>query len=513
MKNWIKTLPLIVVVSFYMLFGLGCTVQSPLLQTDLIPYASQKKGVFLHGVASGDPMHDRVIIWTRVTPLQDGPFDVEWEMATDRSFRYVVAKGSTVTSSQQDYTVKVDAAGLQPGTSYAYRFKAKGKTSPVGHTKTLPKTANQAKFAVVSCSNFEAGYFNAFARIADRKDIDAVLHLGDYIYEYGIGTYGDTTLGRLHVPSGEILTLEDYRTRYSLYRLDKDFQNVHGQHPFIVIWDDHEITNNAYRDGAQNHQSDEGDYQSRKRAARQAYYEWMPIRESNTLYRSFAYGDLVNLIMLDERYIGRTAPVDSAGAPNLHAADRTMLGSEQADWLLDQLSQEAQWRLVGNQVIFSGLYFGPDHWSEINLDSWDGWPHEQQRIKNYLHEQQIKNTVFVTGDTHSAWGIETPWQNESYGSGEENVAVELGTTSVSSGNMGTSNPDAVVEKRENAFRSFNPHLKYVRLRDHGYLLVTIQEQFATAEWMYVETIRKPDKGEYLGQRFRIPANVSKLQSF
>jgi len=195
---------------------------------------------FYHGVASGDPLSDRVIIWTRVTPEAEGEVHGVWQIALDETMEQLVQSGAFTTGPERDYTVKVDVAGLQPNTRYYYRFEALDASSPVGRTKTAPAgETGQVKFAVVSCSNFEAGYFNAFARIADRDDVDAVLHLGDYIYEYEPGRYGDTTLGRLHLPPKELVGLQDYRTRYSQYRLDPDFQEAHRLHPFITVWDDH----------------------------------------------------------------------------------------------------------------------------------------------------------------------------------------------------------------------------------------------------------------------------------
>ncbi|MBX2961178.1 MAG: alkaline phosphatase D family protein [Cyclobacteriaceae bacterium] len=262
---------------------------------------------FYHGVASGDPLHDRVIIWTRVTPEDSLPtIDVDWEVSTDQNFTSIKTKGKVTTSPARDYTVKVDVTGLSSDQTYYYRFKALGTTSMAGRTKTSPiDMKDSLKFAVVSCSNWEFGYFNAYARIAE-KELDAVLHLGDYIYEYGTGKYGDTTIGRINMPLHEIISLQDYRTRHSQYRLDEGLRQVSLMHPFIAIWDDHEVANDTYAEGAQNHQPEEGDFNERKQAAKQAYYEWIPIREGEKHYRTFSYGKLADIIMLDERLAGRT---------------------------------------------------------------------------------------------------------------------------------------------------------------------------------------------------------------
>lgn len=477
-------------------------------------YYDHSKGPFFHGVASGDPLSDRVILWTRVTAAVEGEVEVSWEISDKRDFSEVVESGTLETSSERDYTVKVDATGLSPAHTYFYRFQYDGKNSEVGVTKTLPvENPKSVKVAVVSCSNFEAGYFNAFARIADRSDLDAVLHLGDYIYEYAVGTYGDTTLGRLNVPDSEIVSLSDYRTRYALYRLDPDLKRVHQSLPFITIWDDHEIANNAYQSGAQNHQKEEGDYMTRRSVARQVYYEWMPIREDERHYRSFKFGNLVHLVMLDERLEGRTPPVDSLTHRSYQDPSRSMLGSVQMEWFKARLLEESTWRLIGNQVIFSGLQFGASHWNPVNLDSWDGWPVEQNQIKNFLAEENIENTLFVTGDTHASWAIETPVSVENYdGNGKNNVAVEFGTTSITSANMGDGNPRDAVLEREQTFLNLNAHLKYVNMRDHGYLLLTIDTNQTKAEWIYVDTVKRPSDNEHVGKTYTVKSNSAVLEN-
>ncbi|MFM8834885.1 MAG: alkaline phosphatase D family protein, partial [Cytophagales bacterium] len=301
---------------------------------------------FYHGVASGDPLSDRVIIWTRVTPEDSLPYiSVKWQIANDENFSTVLTSDSVVTNPAKDYTVKIDVTGLQPDQIYFYRFSALGKTSIVGRTKTAPVNAKDSlKFAVVSCANWEWGYFNPYDKIADRPVLDAVLHLGDYIYEYGVANYGDTTIGRWNIPPHEIVSLKDYRTRYSLYRLDKGLRRVHQQHPMIAIWDDHEVANNATVTGAQNHQPEEGDYQKRKAAARQTYYEWMPIRENQELYRSFSFGPLADVVMLDERLAGRDPEITDPQSPDLNKTERSMLGAKQLQWFEEKLkSSQATW--------------------------------------------------------------------------------------------------------------------------------------------------------------------------
>ncbi|MFM8913247.1 MAG: alkaline phosphatase D family protein, partial [Flammeovirgaceae bacterium] len=429
---------------------------------------------FYHGVASGDPLSDRVIIWTRVTPDDSlSSIGVKWQMATDEQFTSVVRSDSLATNPGRDYTVKVDVAGLLPDQVYYYRFTALGKTSLVGRTKTAPVEAKDSlKFAVVSCANWEWGYFNAYDKIADRPVLDAVLHLGDYIYEYGVAKYGDTTIGRLNIPPYEIVSLQDYRTRYSLYRLDKGLRRVHQLQPMIAIWDDHEVANNATVTGAQNHQPEEGDYEKRKAAARKTYYEWMPIRENQELYRSFSFGPLADVVMLDERLAGRDREITDPKNPDLNKAERTMLGAKQLQWFQEQLkSSKATWKLIGNQVIFSDVYLQKVFPKmPRNLDSWDGFPAEKKKLVDFINEDKISNLVFVSGDTHASWAIEAATGiTKNY----KPFAIELGTTSVSSGNGDERKPADSVNLAEQALMKENPHIKYVNDRDHGYLLLTL----------------------------------------
>ncbi|ELR72870.1 Phosphodiesterase/alkaline phosphatase D [Fulvivirga imtechensis AK7] len=473
---------------------------------------------FYHGVASGDPLSDRVIIWTRVTPEEQvQSLEVVWEVAANESFGEIINSGQTTTGPGNDYTVKIDVDRLSPNTRYFYRFKALGVVSPIGSTKTVPETmVDSLKFAVASCSNYEWGYFNAYKNIAEREDLDAVLHLGDYIYEYPVGGYGDTTIGRKHFPPHEIVTLEDYRLRYSQYRLDPDLRAAHQNHPFITIWDDHEIANDSYSEGAQNHQPGEGDYDERKAAARKAYYEWLPVRPSNQLYRAFKYGNLAKLIMLDERLAGRTAPVDSVMDPEFESEARSMLGEEQMSWFTGQLkSADATWKVIGNQVIYSYLNWGHETFN-INLDSWDGYPAEQQKIANFIKKNDIGNVIFVTGDTHSSWAFEVtvnPFSDYDPISGQGAFAVEFGTTSINSSNSNErfSTDSVLLHEKKIVNTPVNPHLKYANLRDHGYMVLSLFPDSARAQWFFVETLREPSSSEKLGMSVTVDKGSNKLK--
>ena len=337
------------------------------------------KAEFLHGVASGDPSHDAIILWTRVTPEVEGELTVAWELATDTDFTNLVTNGETTTSAERDYTIKVDATGLDAGTEYFYRFKQGEAVSEVGRALTLPQGAiDQVKLAVLSCANFPAGHFNVYALAAQQEGLDAVIHLGDYIYEYARGEYASehaAELGREVLPAGELFTLGDYRTRYAQYRTDPSLTGLHAKVPFITVWDDHEVANDTWKDGAENHNEEDGDFDARKQGALQAYFEWLPIRpwrEGNheEIYRSFSFGDLVDLHMLDTRVLARDKPLDYADYIDpvtqgmdsqkfmaaVTATERTLLGTEQLQWLQSSLlTATGKWQVLGQQVLMGSM--------------------------------------------------------------------------------------------------------------------------------------------------------------
>ena len=321
---------------------------------------------FTHGVASGDPLADRVILWTRLIPGngEHSAINCQWQVAKDRAFKQIVSTGMASTSSERDYTVKIDAAGLSPNSPYFYRFLADDQlASPIGRTRTLPVgDIEQIRLGITSCSNYPQGYFNVYQHMA-QTDIDMVLHLGDYIYEYGEGVYANEVatdkLGRKVEPTNEIISLEDYRMRYGLYRTDEDLQLVHARHPFICVWDDHELANDSWKDGAENHSADEGDFQARMRIARQAYHEWMPIRTSSVgdqgaIFRSFKLGNLADLIMLDTRLHGRDRPLDYAKDLPMHSAlfqlsasgEGSLVNKEEAAQVIESLPADQLVRIT-----------------------------------------------------------------------------------------------------------------------------------------------------------------------
>jgi alkaline phosphatase D len=481
----------------------------PRLEGDEEGVASAASDPFLHGLASGDPLATAVILWTRVSvPRPSGAaaedVPVQWRVALDPLMRELVTEGETSTGEAADYTVKVDVTGLSAGTTYYYDFSLRGTRSSVARTRTLPAgTVDRARIAVMCCANYPAGYFNAYALVAARADLDLVLHLGDYLYEYGNGTFGDgSALGRLPSPDREALTLEEYRQRHAQYKRDPDLQEAHRQHPFLAIWDDHEVANNAYRDGAGNHQPEtEGDWAARKAAAMQAYHEWMPIRaplpgQTERVYRTFSYGDLFDLVLLDTRYERDAKITGSCDPVGLGDSSRSLLGSEQEEWLLTALqrssSRGARWRLLGQQVMF-GQLSDVAQGCVAQPDQWDGYPFARRRVLDALRGG-IDNVVILTGDAHSSWAFdisEDPFDAALYtpGSGAGSLAVEFVAPGVTS-----PGPGGVVQE----LLDTHPHLRFVELERRGYVVLDLTAERAQAEWYFVATVDERRPGEELG---------------
>ena len=477
---------------------------------------------FLHGVASGDPLPTAVVLWTRVTPSADATpgsgrgarVQVDWEVATDESFTRIVRRGRVSTGTERDHTVKVDATGLSPGTRYAYRFRSGGQISRTGWAATAPaptSTPPKLRLGIVSCSNWEAGYFAAYRHLADHGALDAVLHLGDYLYEYPTGEYGARGGAvRASEPAREIVTLTDYRVRHGHYKTDPDLQRLHGAAPCITTWDDHESANDAWSGGAENHQpGTEGSWQDRAAASRRAYDEWMPIRLSGStalgdgsqIYRHLGFGTLADLRMLDLRsYRSKQASPAAPGA--VGDADRTITGDAQMTWLKSSLSEStATWKLVGNPVMITPVTFAavdaevgnavhemggllPPDGLPYNVDQWDGYTADRRELIDHLADHAIDNTVFLTGDIHSAWACDIPKDVGTYPL-SRSVAVEWVGTSVTSDNLDDIlgvEPRTVSLGVEAAIRTDNPHVRYLDFDRHGYSVLTLTPSRAQMDW-------------------------------
>lgn len=334
---------------------------------------------FNEGVASFDPTATSIILWTRYTASISGSVNLSWEISTDDKFSQVLRQGKVVTDETRDFTIAVDVQGLPSNKSFYYRFYnvITKEVSVIGETITLPSSSDnisQVRMAVCSCANFAAGLFNVYEAMA-KSDVDVIVHLGDYIYEYGAGEYGTnqytSSLGRTHVPAKEIITLDEYRARYKQYRKDEKLKLAHQKKPFIAVWDDHEITNDTFKDGAQNHQPNEGDFSARKLAALKAYSEYIPLKTGNDsrIYRDFHFGNLLSLYMLDTRVIARDKQLEYAsyfssnGSFNATAfqtdllnPSRQLLGAEQLGWLGSKIaSSTSKWQVLGQQVLMTKM--------------------------------------------------------------------------------------------------------------------------------------------------------------
>lgn len=468
---------------------------------------------FSHGVASGDPTTDAVIIWTRVTPSDLGPVQVFWEMAKDQDFENRVAADWAEARQSGDWTLKVDVMGLEPGETYYYRFFALGRQSLIGRTRTIPLEADEVALAVTSCSNMARGFFRAYRKIAERDDIFGVLHLGDYIYEYGGGT--GATPERDPFPRYDIVSLNDYRTRYAQYRSDRDLQAVHQNHPFIAVWDDHETANNSWKDGADNHSEEQGLWADRKAAGIRAYFEWLPIREREPgrIWRQFQFGDLVDLLMLDTRLWGREQAPPFATPGEVAREERQLLGEDQEEWLLDNLTQSnAVWKVLGQQVMMAHFRLGlPPSEVFINGDQWDGYSRVRERLLNHIETNSIEDVVVLTGDIHTSWANELtiePVDPEIYNpeTSAGARAVEFVTPAISSQGL-ESLPPTLVER----LQSLNPHIRWVEATKNGYYQIKFSRDSCEAEFWHLDDVFDPRSEIQSARRLRVDRGESKIR--
>lgn len=498
---------------------------------------------FEHGVASGDPRADGAVIWTRVTPSDPSTRSVrvDWSVWRDGDASAAVAGGTVETGPERDFTVKIPVTGLQPGVEYRYAFTSGEQRSPQGRVRTLPVgPTSEAVLAVASCQLYPGGLFNAWDAVSKLERLDAVVHLGDYIYEYGAepDDYGmdhGVRLNRAPLPAHEIVTLADYRQRHAQYKTDPDLQAAHARAAFICVWDDHEIANDTWTRGAENHQAEtEGEFRARKAAALKAYFEWMPIREpeggltEDAIYRSFDFGDLASLLMVETRLLARDQqltyaadmPMTSAG-PDLAAFEakrndptRDLLGDRQRGWIRDTLAASKAagrpWQVLGNQVVM-GRVQGPDISKlasrleimalmaslkpevraqvqqaqqlfslgvPFNLDSWDGYPAGRERLYAAFAEAGVEPIV-LAGDSHAFW------VNDLKDASGRRAAVEFGTSSISSPSPGDHVPGVPLGAALNAA---NEEVVLCDQSAKGYILLTLTPEQARAELRTVSTI-------------------------
>ncbi len=494
-----------------LLAGLTATATAAVIR----PGAAGAAGtVFRHGVASGDPLPGGILLWTRVTPDATstpgsgaGPVvTVDWQVAADAGFATVVQSGSVSAGPDRDHTVKVDVTGLAPATTYWYRFGLAGTWSPTGRTMTAPDASSavsRLRMGVVSCANWEAGYFAAYRHLAERGDLNLIVHLGDYLYEYGTAEFAaGSTVVRRTEPAHEIRTLADYRIRHAQYKTDPDLQALHASVPWAITWDDHEVANDMWSGGAENHTpGTEGSFPARVAAARQAYAEWMPVRlaADGRIHRRLRYGTLAELSMLDLR----TYRSQQAGGTATDDPDRTIAGADQLAWLTDGVvGSTAAWKLVGNPVMISRLDVGalpawllgplgkligvPSNGFVLNGDQWDGYNADRERLVDAMRANNTKDVVFLTGDIHTSWANEVTTRD----TGASNpAAAEFVVPSVTSDNindfLGTSAGGPLSLLAATLIRGTNPHVRWVETDGHGFGVLDVTPSRCRMDWYHL----------------------------
>lgn len=502
---------------------------------------------FTHNVASGEPDRDSVLLWTRFVS-DAASAKVAVEMSDSESFARIISGGEMITGSWRDWTVKITVDGLMPGRRYFYRFTGPdGSKSPVGRTKTLPVGA-AANFAigVFSCSNLPVGAFNAYAHAAARDDIDLVLHLGDYFYEYKRGGYpADNPRWDLIMPQTEIVSLADYRLRYQSYRADPDLQALHNRHPMLHSPDDHESTNDSWEGGAQNHQQDEGDWNARRSAALQAYREWMPIDDMP--YKAYDIGGLATLFRTETRLLARSQPSEvaplfanmdvPAALAKFKAGEwrdpaKTMMGTTQESWLAHGLrasvAARKPWQVVGVGTIVGEMFVPPEAMGWLapdadprarryvqagtalakagipfNMDNWSGYPAARARMLKAAQAAKA-NLVILSGDSHNAWAFDL--KNDGRRAGVEFA----GHAVTSPGYESSSKADPADVSA--AFVRSCPEMRWCDTSRRGYMRLALTPTAATNEWVFMQTIASRSTATQGSHRMRVRPGTATLET-
>jgi len=417
---------------------------------------------FNYGVASGDATDSSVVIWSHYFSTQD-TLQIQYQVALNQDFNQVLSQGYFYTNLERDHTIKVDVNNLPAGKQLFYRFIFQNDTSEIGISYTTPKeNISNYQIGVVSCANFEAGYFNGYEVLANIDNLKLVIHLGDYIYEYGSKEYGyNKTSKRIFSPQNELITLTDYRSRYKQYRTDASLKKLHQKVPFYCLWDDHEFADDAHSEGADNHNMFEGNWQSRKAAAMKAYFEWMPVRENaaNNISRAIKIGNLANILLVDTRMGGREP-------------GKKMLGNEQNIWLTNSLlNSNCKWNIMAQQVMMSPLKLGK---IKMNADQWDGFENDRVALLKFIQEQQIQNFVVLSGDFHSSWASELKYKNET-------VGREIVSPGITSGAFEFPFLKSIIY-------ATNPHIKYTNLKNQGFVSILLSQEFLKVDFNFLQTI-------------------------
>jgi alkaline phosphatase D len=465
-------------------------------------YADSTHAPFYLGVASGDPMADRVIIWTHITTSNNSE-TVFWQVATDNAFSQIIASGDTTTDASKDFTVKVDITGLQANTTYFYRFfNTQNNYSATGRTKTAPTgDINELKFAIGSCSSIYSAYFNAYRKIAQRDDLNLVIHLGDYLYDF----VDEDEEIRVPVPyPTEPTNLTDWRSLHKYYALDPDFRLARQQHPFAIIWDNHDFTFSTGISG------------------QQAFMEFTPTRQVNDtvfnrIYRKLSYSNLADIILADALQF-RDQDVIAPG-------ENSMLGIEQFEWFMETLNNStAQWKVVGTQKNFTRWKVAAlaqlvnDPEGTLNKKSWDGFNLERLKIVETLRDSQINNVIFLSGDMHVSIAAEVaidPIDSINYNAatGDGSYAVEFMPTSIGRGNFDERGFSAtflnVVYDVSNAS---NPHHRYLEVTEHGYVILHFKKDISLAQFWYQDILSVTEE-ERLGKQMTVMNNENKWKRY
>jgi alkaline phosphatase D len=486
---------------------------------------------FTHDVASGEPRQRSVMLWTRYVPGPGASGRLRWQVSRSADFGRIAAQGQVVAGEEHDHTVKPVARGLAPGHWYYYRFRdAAGAWSPVGRTRTLPEGPTRAfRIGIFSCANMGFGWFNAYGHAAARRDLDLILHLGDYYYEFEQGRYpadAERVPGRDIDPLTEAATLAGYRLRHAAYRRDPDLQALHRMFPMVMMWDDHESANDSWHGGAANHQPEtEGSWDVRKAAAKRAYREWLPVSDDD--WESYEIGDLATLFRPETRLTARSEPL-SLGAVLGRGGDpaaalvafrdgpwrdpaRTMMGPAQEAWLAAGFRRSAaagtKWQLLGQQVIMGSARLAPEVAGMMtpaaservrrevaaglaasraglpfNLDRWDGFPAARERLLRSALDANA-NLVVLSGDSHNAWGFDLALGGAAAG-------VEFAGQSVTSPGYETYMPWVDPAALARVSVTFNPQLKWMDASRRGYMILDLTPERATGEWLFLDTVRQ-----------------------
>jgi len=523
---------------------------------------------FTHGVASGDPTSDSVILWTRASPMVDNvasnstvsgyaplyghgtqqvstaPVCVEYKVAKTPDFKEVASCGKAYTSSDIDYTVKVEAKNLTAWTRYYYQFNIcdSDKTSPLGRTKTTPADDDlvaKVGLAIYSCANFPFGFFNAYGNAARKDSVDFVVHLGDYIYEYaGDGDYGyGKSIDRVPKPESIIYTLQDYRQRHATYRTDADLQLSHSTYPWIPVWDDHEVSDNTYRDGASELNNTEASFimdggvstDQRKMNAVRAYFEWMPIRQVEMddnlrIWRNFKIGSLFDLIMLDTRQYDRSITDLYWNTDYVHEisndAGRSLMGPRQESWFYNTLGESAKrgarWRVIGSQTVFSKVNESVSYGNTnpLDYDAWDGYQANRNRTLNFLTENEIGNNIVIAGDSHASWVSDLVWldhANYSAETGAGGLGVEFAGSAVSSPcPYGQNITLKSANNYSDALEAANPELHWNDLYYRGYFELQLSYDEVNASYFGLPTIITRNPLEISLANFTVKSGANRL---